>query len=137
MVDFLHALAGDSALEELQVLAARGRGAPDANFTAQLRFASGLVAQLVYTTRGAKALGKERVEAFLGESVAVVDDYKEGRLYRPGAAPKRGVSLTKGLREEWDVFHRACTTGERLPVSLDTLRSVTEATFRIREEALR
>jgi predicted dehydrogenase/threonine dehydrogenase-like Zn-dependent dehydrogenase len=137
MIDFLHALAGDAPIEELQVLAARGRGAPDANFTAQLRFANGMLAQLMYTTRGAKPLGKERIEAFLGEEVAVVDDYRKGTVYRPGLAPTRSIALTKGLREEWDVFHRACTSADRLPVSLATLRSVTEATFRIREEALR
>lgn len=137
MIDFLHALANESALEELQVLAARDRGAPDANFTAQLRFADGLLAQLVYTTRGAKPLGKERVEAFLGDEVAVVDDFKRGLQYRPGLVGTRTIALTKGLREEWDVFHAACTTENRLPIPLATLRSVTDATFRIRAEALR
>jgi hypothetical protein len=119
-------------------MAARGgRGAPDANFSAHLEFASGMVAQLLYTTGGAKPLGKERVEAYLGAEVAVVDDYKVGSQFRPGARTGTTRALTKGLREEWDVFHRACTSGEPFPIGLDTLRGVAEATFRIREEALR
>jgi hypothetical protein len=73
----------------------------------------------------------------VGEEVAVVDDFKRGLQYRPGLVGTRTVPLTKGLREEWDVFHAACTTEQRLPIPLATLRSVTDATLRIREEALR
>jgi predicted dehydrogenase/threonine dehydrogenase-like Zn-dependent dehydrogenase len=142
MVDFLHALAGDGrAVTDLQVLGLAAPGErPDANFSAQLRFADGTLATLIYTSRGHRRLPKERVEVFLGNEVVVVDDFRKGMVYGGGGAGKlfsRHTSLNKGLREEWDAFHAACVSGARLPIPVETLRSVTETTFRIREQALR
>lgn len=135
MVDLLHALA-KGPLESVQVLAHRGPGAPDANFSAQLRFGDGTLATLLYTTQGTKRMPKERVEAFLGGEVAVVDDFRLARSYR-GALSGRPVSVDKGLRQEWDAFHQAVTRGPALPIPLETIRSVTQATFTIRDGAQR
>jgi predicted dehydrogenase len=138
MVDFLHAVAGPAAvLTDLQALAAPGPEA-DANFSVQFRFDTGLVAQLLYTTRGHPALPKERVEAFLGNEVVVVDDFRTVEIHRGGlrVRPSR-TGVDKGYREEWEAFHAACTGGAPHPIPLAQLRSVTEATFRIRDAARR
>jgi hypothetical protein len=137
MVDFLHALAG-GPIAELQVLGLAAAGErPDANFSAQLRFVDGTLATLIYTARGNRRLPKERIEVFLGDEVAVVDDFRKGIVYRRGGLFARRTTLNKGLREEWEAFHTACVSGHPFPIPLDTLRSVTETTFRIREEAMR
>ena len=131
MVDFLHAVAG-SALESMQALARPGSDA-DANFAAQLRFEGGLVAQLLYTTLGHSSVAKERVEAFLGNEVVVIDDFRTVHVHRPGLRKHAKHAVDKGYADEWEVFHRACTGGPPLPIPLDQLRSVSEATFQIRD----
>jgi predicted dehydrogenase len=133
MVDFLHALA-DSPVTGLNVTAASQHGPPDANTVVQVTFGSGLVASLLYTTAGGKALGKERIEVFLGNEVAVVEDFRRGWIY---GSWTRGPArrFTKGYREEWEAFYRVCAGESPPPMSLDVLRSVTETTFRIRELA--
>ena len=133
MVDFLHALA-DAPLTGMQVSARHDGPAPDGNFSAQFSFGDGTIATLVYTTQGAAGLGKEHVEAFLGGEVGVVEDFRSGRVWRGGAA-KRPVKLDKGHAAVWEAFHRACTGGPAFPIPLDQLRSVAEATFRIRDAA--
>ena len=141
MVDFLHAIAGDAPVVDLQVLSLAAAGErPDANFSAQLRFANGMLATLLYTTRGHKGLAKERVEVLLGGEAIVVDDFRTGTIYRGNGLrlfPER-MKLNKGLREEWDAFHAACSgAAEPFPIPLAALRSVAETTFKIREMAMR
>ena len=133
MVDFLHAVAG-SPLQSVQVLARDGAQA-DANFVAQFRFESGLVAQLLYTTLGHPSVPKERVEAFLGQEVVTVDDFRSVQVSKSGLRGTRKETVDKGYRDEWEAFHAACTGGSLLPIPLDQLRSVSEATFRIRDAA--
>lgn len=139
MVDFLHSLTGEGPVVDLQVLSLAAAGErPDANFSAQLRFANGTLATLIYTTRGHRSLAKERIEVMIGGEALVVDDFRKVTVHGGGVRlfPER-VSVNKGLREEWDVFHRACVSGEPFPIALATLRSVTETTFHIREAAMR
>jgi hypothetical protein len=134
MVDFLHAIAGpESPLETMQVLARPG-GDADANFGAQFRFAGGLTAQLLYTTLGHPAVPKERVEAFLGDEVVIVNDFRSVEIHRSGLRiPGGKTKVDKGFQDEWKAFHRACSRGPALPIPLEQLRSVSEATFRLRE----
>ena len=140
MVDFLYSLAGNGPVVDLQVLSLAAAGErPDANFSAQLRFADGTLATLIYTTRGHKSLPKERIEILLGGEALVVDDFRKATVYSGTGVrlfPEK-TKVNKGLREEWDVFHRACVSGDPFPIPLATLRAVTETTFRIREAALR
>ena len=140
MVDFLYSLAGNGPVVDLQVLSLAAAGErPDANFSAQLRFADGTLATLIYTTRGHRSLPKERIEVLLGGEALVVDDFRKATAY--GGTRVRlfheRTKVNKGLREEWEVFHRACVSGDPFPIPLATLRSVTETTFRIREAAMR
>jgi len=142
MVDFLYSLAGNGPVVDLQVLSLAAAGErPDANFSAQLRFADGTLATLIYTTRGHKSLPKERIEVLLGGEALVVDDFRKATAYAGSGVrlfPQR-TKVNKGLRGEWDVFHRACGSGggDPFPIPLATLRAVTETTFRIREAAMR
>lgn len=137
MVDLLHAIA-DAPLADVRARAAGGTGPRDANFSAQLAFENGAVGTLVYTTLGQRALAKERVEVFLGGEVVVIDDFREVQRYEAGRSRARRSETTKGLREEWEVFHALCTgSAPTLPIPLDVIRSVTEATFAIRDEVRR
>jgi predicted dehydrogenase/threonine dehydrogenase-like Zn-dependent dehydrogenase len=134
MVDFLHSLSA-GPITRLQVMADPSSAQVDANFSAQIGFADGMVATLVYTTQGADRIPKERVEAFLGNEVIVIDDFRLVSSLRSGGLSARNQKVNKGHREEWDAFYAACTTGDRLPIPLEQLRAVSEATFQIRDQA--
>jgi predicted dehydrogenase len=135
MVDFLYSLSR-GPVERVQVVGNAGCGAPDANFSVQLTFGDGMVATLVYTTQGSDRLPKERIETFLGDEVVVIDDFRRAECLRSGKLTTRKRKVSKGHREEWEVFHAAWTTGSRLPIPLDHLRSVAEVTFQIRDETV-
>jgi hypothetical protein len=133
MIDFFHALAR-GPLVEVQAMAA-GTGRPDANFTASCRFADGTLATLTYTTLGSRRVPKEHVEVFLGNEVAVIDDFRTARIYNSSIRSGLRQGCDKGIAQEWDAFHRACIEGGPPLIPLETLRSVSEATFRIRSLA--
>jgi len=99
MIDLLSFLAGDGELEELLV-AGDGAALRD-SFSATLRFSSGSVAVLVYTSRGAGARaagwGKERIEAFVGGESLWIDDYRGLCV----AGSSSGAAPDKGFGEFW------------------------------------
>lgn len=131
MIDFLQSVISHP-LEQLHALSRPGAD-PDANFSVQLRYRDGSVAHLVYTTLGHPSLPKERVEAFLGDEVVVIDDFRSVEVLKSGLLSRRRSKIDKGYRDEWAAFHRACTAGPALPIGLDELRSVAETTFQIRD----
>ncbi len=128
MVDLLEFLGGpfDPAIG----VVAAGSSWPDADFSAQFRHTGGAAATLVYTVRGNAGLPKEHLEAFLGGEAVVLEDFRHVVGYGRGRPSRR--STGKGHAEIWEAFYRACTTGDRLPIPLDSLASVARATFRIR-----
>jgi predicted dehydrogenase/threonine dehydrogenase-like Zn-dependent dehydrogenase len=131
MLDFFHAVI-EQPLDDLQTMARPGEDA-DANFSVQLRFRNGTVAQLLYTTLGHPALPKERIEVFLGDEIVVIDDFRAVEIVKHGVRARRRIRVDKGYRDEWAAFHVACTTGPALPIPLAQLRSVALATFSIRD----
>jgi predicted dehydrogenase len=131
MLDFLHAVI-EQPLDDLQTMARPGEDA-DANFSVQLRFRNGTLAQLLYTTLGHPALPKERIEVFLGDEIVLIDDFRAVEIVKHGVRARRRIRVDKGYRDEWAAFHAACTTGPALPIPLVQLRSVALATFAIRD----
>jgi predicted dehydrogenase len=131
MVDFLVSAIGEP-LDQLQAMPRPGKDA-DANFSVQFRFRDGSLAHLLYTTLGHAALPKERIEAYLGNEVVLIDDFRSVEILKPGLRSRRAQKIDKGYRDEWLAFHTACTQGPGLPIELAELRAVAEATFRIRD----
>ena len=131
MVDFLLSAVGEP-LDEVQAMPRPGKDS-DANFSVQFRFHDGSLGHLLYTTLGHNSLPKERIEAFLGNEVVLIDDFRTVEVLKPGLRGRRRIKVDKGYRDEWLAFHAACTTGSGLPIGLDHLRAVAEATFRIRD----
>jgi predicted dehydrogenase len=83
---------------------ASGQRARTDNFIASISFEDGSVASLTYTSMGHPALAKERLEAFVDGTSAVLDDYRA--LEVPGAKSS-GVTTRlqeKGHSEELAAF---------------------------------
>ena len=130
-IDFLTFLVGASPVEVVV------RGLPDGgryredNLLLSFTFPDGSVGAVSYLANGDKAFPKERVEAFSGGRVAVLDDYRSLELVANG---KRQVERSrlrqdKGHQAEWQAFASAVQSGGPPPIPYDQLFGVMRLTF--------
>ncbi|MBI1320655.1 MAG: zinc-binding dehydrogenase [Candidatus Hydrogenedens sp.] len=66
----------EAASVSAERLGAGGAAIADDNLAIAMRMGNGALANIVYTTTGHTALGKERVEIFAGGGVLVIDDWR-------------------------------------------------------------
>jgi len=125
-VDLLSALAEDAPIVGVTSHVAGYREVPQ-DFAVQLQFEEGSVGQILYTSLGDTAMGKERVEVFAGGVSAWVDDFVEGRVHGAGGRKLRAAG--KGHVEEIEAMLAAVKTGSAPPIPLDVLAGVTRATI--------
>ncbi len=104
----------------------------DDNIVINIKFSDGSVGSLVYTANGDKALAKEYFEVFGGNSVMIIDDFKQGILYRNNQ--KKVIKNTgKGHKQEIETFMKVVATGEAMPISFRSICLTTVTTFKIQE----
>jgi len=105
-------------------LAVSAQGSPDGqDFVITLRFADDSLGVVVYTGRGDPAFPKERVEAFAGGGVAVLDDFKTLAFSRMRGKAIRG-GADKGHRALLENFGEAIQGRAALGIGgLDGLRA--------------
>lgn len=134
-VDFLMFLAG-SALVEVQAhsLANPGQYSGD-NVIVSLRFANGSQGTITYVANGDKSFSKERVEAFGGGAVAVLEDFRRLELVRHGRKQilRSRWRQDKGHHGEWEAFADALQQGKPAPIPYDQILAATLATLRVRQ----
>jgi hypothetical protein len=93
------------------------------NVLISLEYADGSVGTVAYLACGDRSMPKERVEAFGGGRVAVLDDFRRLETYHAG---QRRVQRTwllqdKGHRAEWEAFTAAIRAGGPPPIAYDQL----------------
>lgn len=137
-VDLALAVVGEPAVAvEAAALPPARAGAPAEDVVALLRFADGSLADLLYTARGHRRLPRERVEAFRGGRVAVIDNFRLTRCYGAGApARQRTWRPDRGHRTELAVWFEALREGRPAPVPFEAYAASTLATLAV-AEALR
>ncbi len=81
--DFLRWVAGSRA-ESIYTEALAGRTdlPSTGNFAATVRFTSGAVGQVLYSSQGATGLGKEYFECFTGQSCGTIDDFQAAEFFQ-------------------------------------------------------
>ncbi len=95
-------------------------------------YADGSVGHLTYTTTGAKATSKERVEVFGGGRSGILDDFRSLQL---DTGSKRVLnrrswfSQDKGHSAELRAFIEAVRKGGPLPITMESLLATTEVSF--------
>jgi predicted dehydrogenase len=87
-----------------------------------LRMVNGAIATVAYLIDGDRSSSKERIEVFGGGRLAVIDDFRRGRLL-----PRRD----KGHAAEMAAFVRAVASGADSPVPWDSILNTTRATFAV------
>jgi len=138
MIDWFSFLAGCSVCEidANSISAGDGSAADEDNFVATMKYGDGSICSLVYTSLGARQMGKERIEVFCGGLSIALDDYTHLSMYgtkKPGWTSRR---TDKGHSACLEAFGKHVLGDGPLPIPLESLVETTETTFEI-ERALR
>lgn len=101
----------------------------DAQITVQL--SDGSVCSLLYTTLGTSSFGKERVEAYSGGNIAVLDDFRRLQLATSSGRTKchRMFQQDKGHATELRAFLDAVRTGSEMPIGVESVLDTTLASL--------
>ena len=105
------------------------RSSPD-DVQLTVQYDDGSVGHLIYTTTGAKATSKERVEVFGGGRSGLLDDFRALQLdtgSKRVLSKKSWFSQDKGHAAELAAFVNSVRAGTPLPISLQSLLATTEA----------
>jgi predicted dehydrogenase len=107
----------------------------DDNVALTLEFSDGSVGSIVYAAGGDSAFPKERLEAFGGGGVAVLDDFRRLELVRHGRKKvvKAPLRKDKGHRAELEALAKAVVQGGPAPIPFESLVATTLTTFRALE----
>ncbi len=127
-VDLLSCLAGDPGIASVQATAAGAGRGPSEDLAVQIEFEDGSAGQILYTSRGSRRLGKERVEVHAGGVSAILEDFGSCTIYRANRA-ERVRAAGKGHAEEIAALLAAVRDGLESPTPLRVLLEVTRATF--------
>jgi predicted dehydrogenase len=103
---------------------------PEDNVAIIVKFGNGSVCNLTYLANGDKSLGKERIEVFGGGIIGVINDFRDGMIYRKGKIIKI-KSSGKGHKEEINTFLDAVKEGKDSPISFRSICLTTLTTFYI------
>lgn len=108
-VDLIQYLDG-SRLTSLQVTAAENAAYPmNDNVLINLRFASGAVGNIVYSSMGSKKYPKEQLRVLSNGSVYEMDNFIRLRKYGSSKSVKEKLEQDKGIRAEYEYMFQVLT----------------------------
>lgn len=105
---------------------------PADNIAIVIKFKDGSVGNLTYLANGDKGMPKELIEVFSGSKIGVINDFRDGVIYKNGKTIKL-KSSGKGHKEEIVVFINALKYGNESPVSFRSICLTTLTTFKIHD----
>lgn len=134
-VDFLQFLTGaDPVTVHANSLRPDGGAEiPEDNVTIQITFSDGSVGSILYAANGDKAFPKERVEAFGGGRVAVLDNFRTLEMIQNGRrrVKRSWFKQDKGHAGELRAFTQVVRQGGSSPIAFSSLVKTTLTTFRV------
>ena len=104
----------------------------DDNISIVIKFNDGSVGNINYVANGDKSLPKEMIEVFGGAKVGIINDFKDGSIYRNGRQIKL-KSSGKGHNEEVVSFLSSIKNGKESPISFRSICLTTMSTFKIQD----
>jgi predicted dehydrogenase len=137
-LDFLTHLCGSLPVEvQTRAMANPGKYSDD-NVVIAVQFANGSQGTITYVANGDKSYSKERIEAFGGGRVAVLEDFRELELVRDGRRQRvrSRMGQDKGHQNECKLFAKAVEEGGGAPIPLEEMVGVALATLRAAESRL-
>jgi predicted dehydrogenase/threonine dehydrogenase-like Zn-dependent dehydrogenase len=110
-----------------------GARAGEGNLHVKIGLADGSLAEIFYLSSGDAQVAKERVEVFGAGRTAICEDYRVWRFYQGRYRKRSCFRQDKGHREEMRAFVEAVAKGGPAPISFESLRATSLATFGICE----
>jgi len=99
-----------------------------------LQFENGSTGVVCYYANGAKSLAKEYIEIFASGTTAILNDFKELRVYGKGKPSKtKLLNQNKGQKEMVESFVNGIITNGNAPISFSEIVAVTKASFKVLE----
>jgi predicted dehydrogenase/threonine dehydrogenase-like Zn-dependent dehydrogenase len=104
----------------------------DDTLVISLKYENGSVGAIQYFANGSKDLGKEKVEIHRNGLTAVLDDFRDLKVYRGGRPfHKRLLIQDKGQKVQVHSFIEAIRRGLAPPIALEDIFCATETTFKV------
>ena len=103
---------------------------PEDNIAIVVKFKNGSIGNLTYLANGDKSMPKENIEVFCAGTIGVINDFRDGTLYKNGKTT-RLKSSSKGHKEEIEAFIKAVKAGNESPISFRSICLTTITTFKI------
>lgn len=116
---------------------------PDANqlndtLNILIQFENGSSGVVGYYANGSKAMTKEYVEVFSAGMSAVLNDFKELKIYGKGKPKKKKlVNQNKGQKEMVNAFVNGLLKNGQTPIPFEDIVAVTKASFKVLESVKR
>lgn len=98
-----------------------------------LEFSNGSVASICYFSNGNKAIAKEYIEVFCGQTVAIIDDYKTLTIAGNRTSVQKLKGQDKGHSNELKQFLQGIKNGTPQPISFDDCYTSSLATLKVLE----
>lgn len=137
MIDLARFLIGEKITRVQTSGMGNGDAAPVSipdSATISLKFADGSIASVHYLANGSSLFPKERVEAFCGGGIAIIDNFVRSRGYgAPGFRSRKGWLQDKGHTACVAAFVDAVRHQGASPIGFDELIEVAEATIEASE----
>ncbi len=105
-----------AAIESVQASAPRTGTVPCEDATITLRFTDGSLATIAYTAQGDSVYSKERIEAYAGGAVMVIDDFRECTIAENGQIKSKKAASGKGIALGLQAFIDAILNGGPVPI---------------------
>lgn len=97
-----------------------------------IQFENGSTGIIGYYANGSKRLPKEYVEIHSSGSTAILNDFKELKIYSKGKLSRQKlISQNKGQKIMVETFLNNLLTGKSAPIHFNDIVSVTRASFRV------
>ena len=102
--------------------------------TVSLKYQNGSIGSIQYFANGSKSLAKEYVEIYSYGVTAILNDFRELKIYGKGRPyRKKLLSQDKGQKNEVRLFVDAVKSGGESPIPLAEIFSASEVCFGILE----
>jgi len=103
------------------------------NTATVINFSDGSVGNLLYIANGDSSVPKEYCEVYGGGRTAIMDNFKEVRMYSGGKMKKVKLDGKKGHKEEVEYFIKVLKGKQEPDLKFESMYLTTLATFRIME----
>ena len=99
-----------------------------------IQFENGSTGIVCYYANGSKSLSKEYIEIFSSGTTAILNDFKELRVYGKGKPSKtKFINQNKGQKEMVKAFVNSIIENGKSPIEFSEIIAVTKASFKVLE----